>query len=135
MTTHMIDAKVIPPMEFSIRILGEPYTVIFVKREDDEFLKQNEEYDGYTDRSENLIIINVPELSVNSLNNISFYQLQCLRHEIVHAFLHNSGLNDNTSRIQAWATNEEMVDWIAIQLPKITKTYEDAVRKIKRRIK
>ena len=44
-----------------------------------------------------------------------------LRHEIVHAFLYESGLNRNTfsDNGKPWAVNEEMVDWFAIQGPKI----------------
>ena len=33
-----------------------------------------------------------------------------IRHELVHAFLFESGLSVNS-----WADNEEIVDWIAIQ--------------------
>lgn len=52
---------------------------------------------------------------------------QNLRHEIVHAFLFESGLNDNSSVYKSgWATNEEMVDWFALQGPKIYKAWQDA---------
>ena len=43
---------------------------------------------------------------------------QYLRHEILHAFLFESGLGfDSISNAGAWATNEEIVDWFAIQSP------------------
>lgn len=43
-----------------------------------------------------------------------------LRHEIIHAFLNESGLSDSASIPSgAWAKHEEMVDWFAIQTPKI----------------
>lgn len=45
-----------------------------------------------------------------------------LRHEIVHAFLFESGLTENSD----WAQNEELVDWIAIQGPKIYKAWQEA---------
>jgi len=52
-------------------------------------------------------------------------QSKTLRHEIIHAFLYESGLWRNSfTRIDAWSMNEEMVDWIAIQFPKIAKVYE-----------
>ena len=45
-----------------------------------------------------------------------------LRHEITHAFLFESGLNWDSSILQdGWATNEEMIDWFAIQGEKIYK--------------
>lgn len=52
------------------------------------------------------------------------YAKSCLRHEIVHAFLNESGLKESASKCDIWSKNEEMVDWIAIQFPKILKVYE-----------
>lgn len=49
-----------------------------------------------------------------------------LRHEIIHAFLNESGLHQNSMEITAWALNEEMVDWIAIQSPMIIKAFKEA---------
>lgn len=49
------------------------------------------------------------------------------RHEIIHAFLYESGLHANsTSYYEQWALNEEMIDWFAIQSPKIFKAFEEA---------
>lgn len=45
-----------------------------------------------------------------------------VRHELVHAFLFECGLAENSD----WAQNEELVDWIAIQGPKIYKAWQDA---------
>lgn len=50
-----------------------------------------------------------------------------LRHEIVHAFLFESGLSwDSWVSQDAWAKNEEMVDWFAIQGEKIYKCWVNA---------
>ena len=49
-----------------------------------------------------------------------------LRHEIVHAFFNESGLQSNSQSTDCWARNEEMVDWIAIQGPKIYKAWKEA---------
>ena len=47
-----------------------------------------------------------------------------LRHEVIHAFLNESGLQDSAARIEVgWARNEEMVDWFVIQSPKIFKAF------------
>lgn len=48
-----------------------------------------------------------------------------LRHEIIHAFLYESGLKQNSLQTEAWAENEEMVDWIATQFPKMLKAFND----------
>ena len=42
-------------------------------------------------------------------------------HEVVHAFLFESGLSGNS-----WAANEEIVDWMAHQIPKIVQSLEEA---------
>lgn len=46
-----------------------------------------------------------------------------MRHEILHAFLFESGLSENAGFSGCWATNEEMVDWFAIQSTKIYDVY------------
>ena len=46
-----------------------------------------------------------------------------VRHEVIHAYLMESGLNGSANSTDCWARNEEMIDWFAIQLPKITKTF------------
>lgn len=53
------------------------------------------------------------------------YQDKVMRHEIVHAFLFESGLNVEASA-EAWAVNEEVVDWIALQFPKMQKAFQEA---------
>lgn len=45
-----------------------------------------------------------------------------IRHEITHAFLFESGL----AVCSNWAANEELVDWIALQAPKLAKAFEEA---------
>lgn len=49
-----------------------------------------------------------------------------LRHEIIHAFLAESGLWGSSEPAKAWAMNEEMIDWIALQFPKILKAFKEA---------
>lgn len=55
------------------------------------------------------------------------YYKKVLRHELMHAFLNESGLSANSTVPDcAWAKNEEMVDWFAIQSPKIFKVFSEA---------
>jgi hypothetical protein len=42
---------------------------------------------------------------------------------VIHAYLSESGLNSSSNGVDCWARNEEMVDWFAIQMPKIVKTF------------
>ena len=53
------------------------------------------------------------------------YRKQVLRHEIVHAFLFESGLDINSNKSEEWARNEEMIDWLAIQFHKIEKVFKE----------
>ncbi|MGL4623683.1 MAG: hypothetical protein ACRCWD_02180 [Culicoidibacterales bacterium] len=51
-----------------------------------------------------------------------------LMHELVHAFLYESGLDSSTTN--AWARNEEIVDFFALQIPKITKAHTEVSKNI-----
>ena len=46
-----------------------------------------------------------------------------VRHEVIHAYLMESGLNASSNAVDCWARNEEMVDWFAVQMPKLVKTF------------
>lgn len=49
------------------------------------------------------------------------------RHEIIHAFLSECGLDASSSPAAAWAENEEMVDWFALTWRRIDRAVEDAL--------
>lgn len=103
-----------------INVLGTDYAVNLVDPDHDPKLKINK--DGYTDTSIKVCVIDTmqeehPDIKVN----ITEYRKSVIRHELIHAFLFESGL-DSCS----WATNEEMVDWLAIQFPKMLKAFEEA---------
>lgn len=50
-----------------------------------------------------------------TIENYEEFEKKVLRHELIHAFLGESGLRSNSE----WAENEEMVDYFAIQFEKI----------------
>ena len=106
----------------TINVLGTDVRILFRKESEDAKL---EELGGYFDSSENLIVVRIPEKDKNNLGNIENWQKKVLRHEIIHAFLHESGLDWNSAPADSWATNEEMVDWMAIQMPKICKVFRE----------
>ena len=79
---------------------------------------------GYTDSSVRTIVIEAAITECDNPQakaNLEEYKKTVIRHEIIHAFLYESGLEGNTNDSENWAQNEEMVDWIAIQFPKILK--------------
>jgi hypothetical protein len=84
--------------------------------------------DGYTDTSIHTIVVDdmtEAENKVDGKKDLQSYQKNVLRHEIVHAFLEESGLTVNSNKCESWATNEEMIDWFAIQSPKIFKVFQE----------
>lgn len=50
--------------------------------------------------------------------NFKEFEKKVLRHEIVHAFFHESGLDNYT-------TDEDLVNWIALQFSKILKAFQE----------
>ena len=110
-----------------ISILGAPYTISSRTRRQDKAL---EHCDGYCDTSVRAIVVReYTEEECKEplcLRDLSAYRRKCLRHEITHAFLYESGLSINSAEVQEWAHNEEMVDWVAIQGPKLYAAWQQA---------
>lgn len=105
-----------------IDILGTTYKIQYRSNKRDVRLKQ---VDGYCDYSAKIIVcIKDREKDVMDVRNIKAIDRRILRHEIIHVFMYESGLWCNSFGISAWAQNEEMTDWFAIQAPKIYKVYE-----------
>lgn len=106
-----------------INILGTEYQIEFRKEDEDATLKT---YNGYCDVTVKLIVVLAEPNKECDCEDFSFIQKKTLRHEIIHAFLMESGLFNNTYNVETgWASNEEMVDWFAIQSPKIFKVYSE----------
>lgn len=107
----------------TVNVLGTEYAVHIVA---EKFLDGIG--DGCTDTSTKTILISdMKDASEDpgSKTDLGEYRRKVLRHELVHAFLYESGLDINTNLVAEWASNEEMVDWFAIQGPKIFKAYSE----------
>ena len=61
----------------------------------------------------------------DSIKDLDSYRKKVLRHEIVHAFLYESGLWNNSGNVKAWGQSEEITDWIALQFPKMLQAFID----------
>lgn len=108
-----------------INILGTEYNIYFV----DAFPERLKEYE---EDSSGLFIGANREIFVKTFTTdkeltregIEGVVKKATRHEILHAFLYESGLSyDALTHFDAWPENEEMVDWFAIQSPKIFAVY------------
>jgi hypothetical protein len=100
----------------TVDVLGTQYNIIESDRVKDENLENG---DGYCDHSVKSIVIDTFKSSPGSLEDLDTYRKQVIRHELVHAFLFESGLANCS-----WANNEEIVDWIAFQFPKMQQVFE-----------
>lgn len=112
----------------TVDILGTKYGVVLVDKFDDD---ESNFIGGFTDPDLHLIKIRdlekIDAWKKGSAEKIEARQKEILRHEIVHAYLDESGLKWCTLDTgDSWARNEEMVDWFAIQGPKIMETWQKA---------
>lgn len=113
-------------LKMKVNILGTDYEIVSGSREQYPRLKVA---DGYTDTSiKQIVILDFNTLEKDDANIKDFLTLtkKVTRHEIIHAFFYESGLWVNSNDVEQWAMNEEMIDWLAIQFPKIYKAFKDA---------
>lgn len=109
-----------------VDVLGTEYSIEFRKQSDDPTLKDR---DGYFDHSVRVLVVDDMTEHTNdpyAVRDLINYRKQVLRHEIVHAFLFESGLYGSSKNSDNWAVNEEMVDWIALQAPKLLQAFKQA---------
>lgn len=98
----------------SVSVLGTEYAISFDTEKNDPELKG---LSGYCLTTRKKIVID------KELKDPDTTHKWVLRHEIVHAFFYESGLDKEAP----WADAEEqLVDWIAIQFPKMLKAMQDA---------
>ena len=101
----------------TVNILGTKYSIYYKSPSEDKFLR---ECDGYCDKSSKKIVVTTENLE---LENFAEYQKKCLRHEIVHAFMFESGLAENWEH-KNFGQEETAVDWVAIQFPKLLEIFK-----------
>lgn len=111
-----------------VNVLGTEYTIETHKVSEDDTLKERKLAGYCAEESKRIVIADMSEKEYFEGMDESeqkTYWKKTLRHELVHAFLNESGLSDSASTPAcAWAKHEEMVDWFAIQSPKILKLFQ-----------
>lgn len=121
MMAMVMNLMVVKMMNKTFNILGTEYTVEYKKDNEDDVLKDS---NGYCDITSKKIVILAEKRNTDDVDDFKYLQRKTMRHEIIHAFIFESGLFTNTYCVDGgWAKNEEMVDWIAIQFPKILKVF------------
>lgn len=111
-----------------VDVLGTEYTI------EKHTYQEDAELDGLGGYCRTLVpIIVVADLTTNESlkdaypDTLEQIERNTLRHELIHAFLNESGLGDSAfaSDTIPWSKNEEMIDWFAIQSPKIMKAFSE----------
>lgn len=125
-----IKIPVIPPLRVSegqsnhcdlkVSILGTTYTIQELSVAEDISLK---DCDGYCDKTDRRIVIAKKKEDCD-LGNFEQHRKKTMRHEIIHAYFNESGLAENFEN-NLYGISETLVDWFAIQSPKIYKTFKE----------
>lgn len=104
-----------------IDVLGEKYSIV-ISNENEE--PRFSRVSGFCDNTTKQCVVDDFSGSSNPMckGDLSLQMKKNLRHEIIHAFLYESGLAENSD----WALNEEIVDWIALQGLKFYKAWQEA---------
>ena len=108
-------------MNKTVNILGTEYQIIVQSEEENPKLK---DCNGLCEQYSKKIILSDfkgVENDPMTVENFQAFKDKVLRHEIIHAFFGESGLRSQS----AYAENEELVDWLAIQTPKIFKVFKE----------
>lgn len=103
-----------------VNILGTEYEILRQNESDNPKLK---DATGLCEQYSKKIVINTLEKAKEDamcVDNVEEFEKKVMRHEIIHAFLGESGLRGCSE----WAENEEMVDYFAIQFEKIYNAFK-----------
>ena len=98
-----------------VDVLGTKYKIIKHNKNNPIRINGCDGYCDYTVKE-----IHIAEMEDYEWADIKSHANKVIRHELVHAFLYESGLD-----IESWARNEELVDWMAIQIPKVANKYKE----------
>lgn len=102
-----------------VDILGTEYEIVNQNELEN---KKLETANGICEIYARKIILNNIQPDDATFENLDAFKRRTLRHEIIHAFLAESGLRTQCD----WAESEEMVDWFAIQIHKLMKVFIEA---------
>ena len=110
-----------------VNILGTTYKVYLNVPSDKD--PQLDGLFGYTSFHDKKIVVaevrTIPGWETASEEGAFDIFASTVRHEVIHAYLMESGLSGSANPSKCWAMNEEMVDWFAIQIPKLVKTFRE----------
>ena len=114
----------------TVNVLGTKYTIEVKKYNDDPAFSKSG-IDGYCEQGTHRIVIGDlhtwPGWEDESEEFIIANMKHTLIHEVIHSHFNESGLQDSSAVYDGpFAKNEMLVDWIAIQGPKLYKIWQQA---------
>ena len=103
-----------------INILGQKYELLVLNEKEFPKLKIHKA-SGLAELYDKKLIINNDNCIENEFtyDNLKEYIHKVVRHEIIHAYFHESGLTN-------YGEDEQLVEWLSHQIPKIVKTINEA---------
>lgn len=120
LVAHDLENYTIGKSLLTVSILGTTYTIQELSVAEDISLK---DCDGYCDKTDKRIVIAKKEADCD-LGDFEQHRKKTVRHEIIHAYFNESGLAENFEN-KRYGIPETLVDWFAIQSPKIYKTFAE----------
>ena len=103
-------------LPLKITILGSQWEIIDKASETD--YPNLKDADGYCDfYAKQIVLGEFTTANGYEYADLESFRRKVLRHELVHAFLYESGMTQ-------LARNEEVVDWFAIQAPKLLNMFQ-----------
>lgn len=110
-------------------ILGTEYKIEIHKVSENDYLREHRLAGHCAEEGKLIVVADMSEKEYfpnMDEQEQEIYRKKTLRHEIMHAFLNESGLSDSSSVPDCgWAKHEEMIDWFAIQSPKIFQAFKE----------
>lgn len=104
-------------------ILGSKYKILFIT---DDYLDKKGLF-AEINYGDKIIFVDENVFNKKNFDNCYLMQLKLsIRHEIIHGFMEESGLNRNVGQCaEHWVQNEDCVQWLAMQSPKIFKLFKE----------
>ena len=102
----------------TINILGSEYEILEHSEIENPKLKTS---NGLCELYSKQIVLNKDVLNnptEETFEKLELFKNKVIRHEVIHAYFHESGLDD-------YGSDEKLVNWLAIQFNKMAKTFSE----------
>ena len=106
----------------SVEVLGTKYDLFLDVPEDKDPILN--ECSGYCDKTVKRIVV-IDKAKESNLGDWTDYRRTIMRHEIIHAFLFESGIGGDCKwDVVGEEHPEHMVEWISMQFPKLIRAFQ-----------